>query len=120
MRFFEISSYLESEEIVMLTTNLAQKMCMVGFCLSILASPLAIANNSIELNKDRSAGHGVIAKPESHATQEAALFTKNDLLYDKGDRKTDQQFMVDKNETIMKVNFSPADLVGQGNGSARS
>ncbi len=102
----------------MLKINQMKRMCALGLCLSILASPLAIANNSIEVNKDRSAGHGVIMKPQSHAVQGVALFIKNDLLYDKGDRQTDQQFMVDKkNKTIKKVNFSPADLVGQGNGN---
>ncbi len=103
----------------MLKINQMKSMCVLGFCLSILASPLAIANNSIELNKDRSAGHDVIVKPQSHAVQGGALYTKNDLLYDKGDRQTDQQFMVvKKHKTINKVKFSPADLVGQGNGNA--
>lgn len=99
----------------MLKINPVKKMCVLGFCLSILSSPLAIANNSIELNKDRSAGHGVIIKPQSHVSTRAALYTKNDLIYDKGDRQPDQEFMSKSTgKSFSKANVMPEDLIGQG------
>lgn len=99
----------------MLFNNLAKKMCVMGLCMGIAASPLAFANNSIGLNKDRSAGHEVIVKPQSHATLRTDTFTKNDLLYDKGDRQTDQKFMTKKSEYSVKgtTTLEPADLVIQ-------
>lgn len=99
----------------MLKINLVKKVCVLGFFLSILASPLAIANNSIELNKDRSAGHGVIAKPQSHASMGVTLYTKYDLIYDKGDRQSDKAFVSKSTgKPLSKANFIPEDLIGQG------
>ncbi|NAO95631.1 hypothetical protein FRY77_06315 [Halomonas sp. MG34] len=100
----------------MLTNNLTKKLCMFGFCMGIFASPLAIANNSIELNQDRTAGHDVIAKPQSQAAPGVASYTKNDLIYDKGDRQPHQRFIIKSTrKSVDKANFVPADLVGQGN-----
>lgn len=99
----------------MLTSKLTKKIYVFGFCASIVASPLAIANNSIELNKDRSAGHGLIAKPQSTAPMGVAFYTKNDLIYDKGDRQTDQEFVAESTRKLVnKANAVPEDLIGQG------
>ncbi len=124
----------------MLFNNLAKKVCVIGLCLSVMASPLALANNSIELNQDRSAGHGLIAKPQSqktsaalvgnsielnqdrsaghgvmakpqsHTTSVTAAYTQSDLLYDKGDRRTDQEFMAKVNgQSARATNYALAD-----------
>jgi hypothetical protein len=94
----------------MLFNNLAKKVCVIGLCLSVMASPLALANNSIELNQDRSAGHGVMAKPQSHTTSVTAAYTQSDLLYDKGDRRTDQEFMAKVNgQSARATNYALAD-----------
>ncbi|AJY52963.1 MULTISPECIES: hypothetical protein [Halomonadaceae] len=86
--------------------------------MGITASPLVFANNSIELNKDCSAGHAVIVKPQSQTSLRTDAFTKNDLLYDKGNRQSDQRFMEKiTGSSSNVVSYKPEDLfhdVGDG------
>jgi|TARA_R110002049_G_scaffold306573_1_gene505223 hypothetical protein len=69
----------------MLLKEMGKKAAIVATAFGLVASPLAMANSSIELNKDRSAGQGVIDQPESHKTSGEANISANDLTRDEGD-----------------------------------
>lgn len=69
----------------MLLKEMGKKSAIAAIAFGLIASPLAMANSSIELNKDRSAGQSVIVKPESHATSNAANVSANDLNRDEND-----------------------------------
>ncbi|MGQ7262963.1 hypothetical protein [Vreelandella sp. V005] len=70
----------------MLLKEMGKKAAIVATAFSLIASPLAMANSSIELNQDRSAGQDVIDKPESHKTSNnEANISANDLTRDEGD-----------------------------------
>lgn len=68
----------------MLLNGMDKKLAIVGISFGLIASPLAMAHSSIELNKDRSAGQGIIDKPHSSSegTQQPAT---RDLTRDDGD-----------------------------------
>lgn len=69
----------------MLSKEMGKKLAVVATAFGLLASPLAMANSSIELNKDRSAGQNVIDKPTSHKPSNAANASANDLNRDESD-----------------------------------
>ncbi|MBS3668286.1 hypothetical protein [Vreelandella boliviensis] len=69
----------------MLSKEIGKKLAIVATALGLIVSPLAMANSSIELNKDRSAGQNVIDKPTSHRPSNAANTSANDLNRDEGD-----------------------------------
>jgi hypothetical protein len=62
-----------------------KKIAIVGIAFGLIASPMVMAQSSIELNKDRSAGQNIIDKPESQATSDAASISADDLTRDEGD-----------------------------------
>lgn len=68
----------------MLLKEMSKKVAIVSISVGLIASPLAMAHSSIELNKDRSAGQGIIDKPQTSSsdTQQAAT---RDLTRDDGD-----------------------------------
>lgn len=69
----------------MLSKEMGKKFAVVAAAVGLIASPLAMAHSSIELNKDRSAGHNVIDKPESHAPSNVANTSASDLNRDESD-----------------------------------
>ena len=69
----------------MLSKEMGKKLAVVAAAVGLIASPLAMAHSSIELNKDRSAGHNVIDKPTSHAPSNVANTSASDLNRDEND-----------------------------------
>ncbi|MFP3340906.1 hypothetical protein LG331_17210 [Vreelandella aquamarina] len=68
----------------MLFKEFAKKTAVLGVAFGLVASPMAFAHTSIELNKDRSAGHDVV-QPSSHNTSGPAQYSGSDLTRDEGD-----------------------------------
>lgn len=68
----------------MLFNELAKKTAVLSVAFGLVASPMAFAHTSIELNKDRSAGHDII-EPSSHNTSGPAQYSASDLIHDEGD-----------------------------------
>ena len=64
--------------------ELAKKAAVLGVAFGLVASPMAFAQTSIELNKDRSAGHDVM-QPNSHNTSGPAQYSASDLTRNEGD-----------------------------------
>ncbi|MDQ7733926.1 hypothetical protein QT231_14530 [Halomonas sp. SpR1] len=69
----------------MLWKEMGKKGAIAAIAFGLIASPLAMASSSIELNKDRSAGQNVIDKPTSHTTSNTANASVNDLNRDESD-----------------------------------
>ncbi|MBT2774056.1 hypothetical protein J7J47_17675 [Halomonas sp. ISL-60] len=69
----------------MLLKEMGKKGAIVAIAFGLIASPLAMANSSIELNKDRSAGQNVIDKPTSHTTSNADNASAHQLNRDESD-----------------------------------
>ena len=68
----------------MLLNGIGKKIAVAGISFGLIASPLAMAHSSIELNKDRSAGQGVIDKPQT-SSEGTRQPTTRDLNRDDGD-----------------------------------
>lgn len=68
----------------MLFKELAKKTAVASVAFGLVASPMAFAHTSIELNKDSSAGHEII-EPSSHNTSGPAEYSGSDLTRDEGD-----------------------------------
>ncbi|WP_311064467.1 hypothetical protein [Halomonas sp. DWK9] len=68
----------------MLFKEFAKKTAVLSVAFGLVASPMAFAHTSIELNKDRSAGHEVV-QPSSHNTSGPAQYSASDLTHDEGD-----------------------------------
>ncbi|MDN7132125.1 hypothetical protein JNO04_07140 [Halomonas sp. MC140] len=68
----------------MLLKKLGKKAAIVGISFGLVASPLAMAHPSIELNKDRSVGQDIIDKPQSQMSDDAQV-SPRDLTRDEGD-----------------------------------
>ncbi|WP_434986581.1 hypothetical protein [Vreelandella zhaodongensis] len=75
----------------MLIINAIKKTSALGALMALVASPAAFAHSSIELNQDRSVGQIVHASSERASVP--APISYNDLMYDKGDRQSDQAFL---------------------------
>lgn len=69
----------------MLFKDMVKKAGVLSVAFGLIASPLAFAHNSIELNKDRAVGSDVIDKPHSSATS-SAHYSPNDLNHGERDR----------------------------------
>lgn len=69
----------------MLFKEISTKVAIVGIAFGLIASPLAMAQSSIELNQDRSAGQDVIDKPQSQLSMRDVSISSEDLTYDVGD-----------------------------------
>lgn len=69
----------------MLFKEVGKKVAIVGISFGLIASPLAMAQPSIELNQDRSVGSDVIDKPQSHWPSNDAQASPGDLNRDEGD-----------------------------------
>nr|WP_295712966.1 hypothetical protein [uncultured Halomonas sp.] len=96
----------------MLLKEMSKKVAILGISFGLIASPLAMAHSSIELNKDRSAGQGVIDKPQSSSegTQQPAT---RDLTRDDGDSLdfSPSSSASDSGERANRgANISPEDL----------
>ncbi|MGP9765248.1 hypothetical protein ACT3UM_05925 [Halomonas sp. AOP13-D3-9] len=97
----------------MLLKEMSKKVAIVAAAFGLAASPLAMANSSIELNQDRSAGQGVIDKPETHATSHAAHVSADELNRDEGDSLdfSPSSSASDQGERVQRgANISPEDL----------
>ncbi|CAO1669868.1 hypothetical protein [Halomonas sp. HAL1] len=68
----------------MLLKEMGKKAAVAGISFGLIASPLAMAHSSIELNKDRSAGQDVIDKPRTSSGNTRQPATR-DLTRDDGD-----------------------------------
>ncbi|AJY48635.1 MULTISPECIES: hypothetical protein [Halomonadaceae] len=69
----------------MLLKEMSKNVALVGIAFGLVASPLAMAHSSIELNQDRTAGQGVIDKPESHAASKQSHVSAGDLNRDESE-----------------------------------
>lgn len=69
----------------MLLKEIGKKGAVAAIAFGLIASPLAMASSSIELNKDRSAGQDVIDKPTSHAASNTVNASASELNRDEGD-----------------------------------
>lgn len=97
----------------MLLKEMGKKVAILGISFGLIASPLAMANSSIELNKDRSAGQGVIDQPQSQAMPSSVKASSRDLTHDVGDSLdyTASSSAPDADEsTSSGANISPEDL----------
>ncbi|MGS2744573.1 hypothetical protein ACU6TU_13415 [Halomonas sp. LS-001] len=94
----------------MLLTNAIKKISVLGILMALAASPTAFANSSIEINQDRSVGN--IIQASSERTSGPASYSLKELMYDKGDRQSDQDFLNSGSDSISKhtTNFDIADL----------
>lgn len=86
----------------MLLKKLSKKVAIVGISFGLVASPLAMAHPSIELNKDRAVGHDVIDKPQSQMSDDSQV-SPRDLTRDDGD----------------SLDFSPSSSAADSGKSAR-
>ncbi|MGO2008211.1 hypothetical protein [Vreelandella alkaliphila] len=95
----------------MLIHTTFKKVSAFGALIAILASPVAIAHTSIELNQDRE----VIVKASSAPSYNAREYTKSDLLYDKGDRQSDSDYLNKADSDIRKIDdYARKDLMREG------
>ncbi len=69
----------------MVSKEISKRAALVGMVIGLMASPLAIAQSSIELNQDRSAGHGIIDTPDSHTASPSAHDAAGELNRHEGD-----------------------------------
>ncbi|RUR54269.1 hypothetical protein [Vreelandella populi] len=69
----------------MLFKDMVKKAGVLGISFGLIASPLAFAHDSIELNKDRAVGSDVIDKPHSSATS-SARYSASELNHGERDR----------------------------------
>tara|TARA_R110001583_G_scaffold76164_1_gene208836 strand:+ start:302 stop:652 length:351 start_codon:yes stop_codon:yes gene_type:complete len=76
---------MNNEENTMLLKEMSKNVALVGIAFGLVASPLAMAHSSIELNQDRTAGQGVIDKPESHAASKQSHVSAGDLNRDESE-----------------------------------
>lgn len=76
----------------MLFKAMVKKVGIFSVSLGLIASPLAFAHSSIELNKDRSVGE-ITHQPHSNRTSEAATYSATELNHGDSDR--------------MNTNYSP-------------
>ncbi|MGO2391490.1 MAG: hypothetical protein ACTH69_05305 [Halomonas sp.] len=86
----------------MLLKKLSKKVAIVGISFGLVASPLAMAHPSIELNKDRAVGQDVIDKPQSQMSDDSQV-SPRDLTRDDGD----------------SLDFSPSSSASDSGKSAR-
>lgn len=69
----------------MFLKEIVRKIAILGMSFGLVASPLALAHSSIELNQDRSAGENVIEKPQSGTNNDNHQFSAGALNRDEGD-----------------------------------
>lgn len=67
----------------MLMKKLIKKAAILGMSFGLVASPMAFAHSSIELNKDSSVDRELI-KPTSKHTSGSAQYSTSDLTHDEG------------------------------------
>lgn len=77
----------------MLFKAMVKKVGIFSVSLGLIASPLAFAHSSIELNKDRAVGE-ISHQSESTRTSESATYSANELNHGERDR--------------MNTNYTPA------------
>ncbi|MDQ7732173.1 hypothetical protein QT231_05650 [Halomonas sp. SpR1] len=95
----------------MLTQTTFKKVSALGALMAILASPVAIAHTSIELNQDRD----VIVKASSVPSYDAREYTQSDFLYDKGDRQSDNDYLKETDSKIRMIDdYARKDLMREG------
>jgi hypothetical protein len=97
----------------MLLKELGKTVAILGISFGLIASPLAIANSSIELNKDRSAGQGVIDRPQSQSMPSRVQASSRDLTHDAGDSlvySASSSAPEADESTSSGANISPQDL----------
>lgn len=69
----------------MLLKKLGKKAAIVGISFGLVASPLAMAHPSIELNQDRAVGQDAFDEPHSRNTSNDTRVSPRDLTRDDGD-----------------------------------
>ncbi|MEL7895347.1 hypothetical protein [Vreelandella neptunia] len=99
----------------MLLKEMSQKLAIVGIAFCLVASPLAMAQSSIELNQDRTAGQDVIDKPESHAASKPSHVSASDLNHDEGDSldfspSSSRFSSAEKGATSRREGYTPGEL----------
>ncbi len=93
----------------MLLKELGKTVAILGISFGLIASPLAIANSSIELNKDRS----VIDRPQSQSMPSRDQASSRDLTHDAGDSlvySASSSAPEADESTSSGANISPQDL----------
>ncbi|MGO2240676.1 MAG: hypothetical protein ACTH5D_02840 [Halomonas sp.] len=96
----------------MLLKKLSNKVAIIGISFGLIASPLAMAHPSIELNKDRAVGQDVIDKPQSQMSDDAQV-SPRDLTRDDGDSLdfSPSSSAADSGKSARRGNqYSPQDL----------
>lgn len=96
----------------MLLNGIGKKIAIASISFGLIASPLAMAHPSIELNKDRSAGQGVIDKPQT-SSEGAQQFATRNLTRDDADSLdfSPSSSASDTGERARRgANISPRDL----------
>lgn len=86
----------------MRTFEFSQKIVIATALLTLLASPMAFAKTSIEINQDRSIGTDAFEKAQSSAVSEPPSFSTEELTYDKGDRQLDSHFLQTEHQSSVK------------------
>ena len=106
----------------MLLKAMSQKLAIVGIAFGLVASPLAMAQSSIELNQDRTAGQGVIDKPESRAASKPSHVSAGNLNRDESDSldfspSSSLPSTAEKGSTSRQEGYTPGELNRDEGGS---
>ncbi|NYT71924.1 hypothetical protein HZU72_05710 [Halomonas sp. QX-2] len=99
----------------MLVKEMSRKAALVGFAIGLIASPLVMAQSSIELNQDRSADPGIIGKPETHAASKPDHVAAGELNRDEGDSldfspSSSRASSNEKGAATRREGYSPGEL----------
>lgn len=106
---------MDNEENILLLKEMSQKVVIVGIAFGLVASPMAMAHSSIELNQDRTAGQDVINKPESHAASKPSHVSAGDLNRDEADSldfspSSSRPSTAEKGPTSRQEGYTPGEL----------
>ncbi|RUR26711.1 hypothetical protein ELY33_16505 [Vreelandella andesensis] len=95
----------------MLIQTTFKKVSVLGALMAILASPVATAQTSIELNQDKD----VIVKAISASNVNEVKYTRSDFVYDKGDRQSDNDYLNEEDSNIRMIDdYARKDLMREG------